>query len=197
MKKPIIGIIARPQLANQKNFYGVYENYLKKVIQNKGIPIVITPNNLAKQDLIRTLNLCDGLITPGGDDPEEYDIFIDKYALDNDIPILGICLGMQVMAINDGAKLIEVDNHYLKEHLVKIYDNTKLKKIYKKNIITNSRHHFKIDKVKDLIISATYNDTIEAVERNDKKFYIGVQWHPEDLKDDLLFKCFIEKCMKN
>ena len=199
MKKPIIGIIARPnKLANEKIFYGTYENYLKKVIQNKGLPIIIAPYQLNKKDLIKLLELCDGLIEPGGDDPEEYDLFIDKYALSHDIPVLGICLGFQVMAINDGAKLKEVDNHYLTNHLVKINDGTILKKIYQKNfIMTNSRHHFKINKVNKCLASATYNNVVEAIERSDKCFYIGVQWHPEDLKDNALFKSFIEKCIKN
>jgi len=194
---PIIGIIARSKKQdNGKNFIGIYENYLRKITNNGGIPLIIS--EIDKDKLLKILKLCDGIILPGGDELTDFDSLVNEFALDNDIPLLGICLGMQVMAINDGSNEIEIPNHYLISHDIYLNKNTKLKKIIKKNtILVNSRHHFKITKPNNYIISALALDgTIEAIERKDKLFNIGVQWHPEDLTDDSLFKELINMSKK-
>lgn len=205
--KPIIGIVARPnKLANNKIFLGSYENYIKKIVLNGGIPFIITSTQTnflkelteqEKQDLTSILDLCDGIIMPGGEDPYPYDFFINDYALKNDIPVLGICLGMQVMGLADQGDLIQVSNHYLTNHDIYLKENTKINNIYnKKMIIVNSRHHYKLTKVNNYIVSGISMDgVIEAIERNDKKFNIGVEWHPEDLSNNDLFRTFINCCI--
>ena len=45
-----------------------------------------------------SIELCDGIILPGGEKTFEYDTYVVNYCIKNDIPILGICLGMQIMA---------------------------------------------------------------------------------------------------
>lgn len=207
-KKPIIGIVSRiKEQTNSKVFLGCYNNYLKKIVLNGGIPLLILPtqinfnnelSDIEKTDLEVILKKCDGILMPGGDDPSPYDIFINDYAYYNDIPILGICLGMQVMAIADGSNLIRVNNHYLANHDVVLKNNTLLKKVYDKNIIyTNSRHKYKLDKTNKYTLSAlSFDGVIEGIEDNTKRFNVGVEWHPEDLTDNSLFKYFIDICRK-
>ena len=93
LSKPLVGIVAR----KVDNIYKVNENVVKKIIKCGGIPILILPTN--SKDLLNVLNICDGIVMPGGSDIYEYDRFICKYATENDVPILGICLGMQIMEV--------------------------------------------------------------------------------------------------
>lgn len=143
-------------------------------------------------DIDYILDKCDGILSPGGDDVDIYDTYIYKYALDKDIPYLGICLGMQAMS----NCLLDVDNHYMTYHSIYINQNSKLYQIYKKDkIIVNSRHKSKIVTLNNNMISAISEDgVIEGIERIDKKFILGVQYHPEDLNDDKIFEYFINSC---
>lgn len=211
-KKPIIGIIVRPNISeNNKLVLGVYENYVKKMIANGGIPfIILNPQNLdyeieykkklkeeEEKDLEDILKLCDGILMPGGSDGYEYDYFITDYAIQNNIPLLGICLGMQLMAECLGGKLEKVSNHYLTNHEVILKETSKLKQIYKNELIfTNSRHHYQVVNLDSKYISAFSNDgVIEGLEVDSNDFCIGVEWHPEDLENNKLFEEFIEACI--
>ena len=114
--KPIIGIVGRCQNNDGYSLIGVVDQLRNAVIKCAGIPILIlptqlieydnikedTPNKLTeeeKEDLIRQIKLCDGIIIPGGTKIFEYDKFICKYTIKNDINTLGICLGMQIAVI--------------------------------------------------------------------------------------------------
>ena len=133
--------------------------------------------------------MCSGIIITGGSYWYNYDIFILKYAIKKDVPVLGICMGMQLMAslfTNDDN--IELNNSNINHHdlhEIFINDNTILKKIINTNkIIVNSRHSYHIKKANNFIISATSPDNlIEAIEMPNKKCVIGLQWHPEDMLD--------------
>ena len=162
--------------------------------------------------------MCDGLLIPGGYKWYEFDEFIYNYALEKNIPILGICVGMQMMCrIDQNRNSVCEDttiknntkiNHNQRDkkyvHSVSIVDNTKLSKIINKNKIeVNSKHNYHVDRIVNLKISAySFDGLIEAVEYENKKFVIGVQWHPEtmlDYDDDAnkIFDEFINKCKNN
>ena len=102
------------------------------------------------------------------------------------IPVLGICLGMQTMAYLFNGKFDKIDNHNSLEkyvHNINIDKNSKLYKIIRKNkIMVNSRHNECITNT-DLNVSS-YSNVIESIEDINKKFFIGVQWHPESLMDE-------------
>ena len=114
--KPIIGIVARPHITETNlDCMMALDSYRRAVINSGGIPILIFPtqrinyvythpkdapklSNEEKEDLERVLKLCSGIIMPGGSRMYDYDTFITDFAYNNDIPTLGICLGMQIMA---------------------------------------------------------------------------------------------------
>ena len=151
--------------------------------------------NIEFNKIKNIIDLCDGLILQGGSDYYDIDILITKYLYENNIPTLGICLGMQTMAMTFNGTMSEIENHNSKSkyvHDIKINRNSKLYNIIKKDkIFVNSRHNSYIVNT-DLDVSAT-NNIIEAIEDKNKKFFIGVQWHPESIIDEnsiLLFNYF-------
>ena len=191
--KPIIGIISRKE--NDK--YCVKEEIVNMILKYDSIPIIINSNNK------ESINLCDGIVFPGGDEVNKNDIELIKYLYENDMPCFGICLGMQEMgyAFNGHFNKISNYNHLKQDkyvHEVKINKKSKLYKILNKEIIkVNSRHKdYLIDT--DLFITGV-SDVIESIEDTNKRFFIGVQWHPEsmldyDLNSNLLVEEFIKQC---
>ena len=101
--------------------------------------------------------------------------------------------------------MIDIKNHkkILKyAHEVKIKKESKLYNIFKTDIIKVNSRHKSIVKYTNLDVVGISNDGyIEALESKNKKFFIGVQWHPEsmidyDEKQNNLFKYFIKSCLK-
>ena len=200
--KPIIGIISRPELSPSKHeIASVYRTISNAIIRSGAIPLGIIPTedkfylketketiNIENfNDLKKVIDLCDGIICQGGDDFFDYDLKVIKYCYDSDIPLLGICLGMQTMGYLFKGKIENILNHYEGFHEVTIDNNSKLYKILKTNkLLVNTRHKSVLKKT-DLAISAYSSDGfIEAIEDKTKKFFIGIQWHPETMNDKVI-----------
>jgi len=115
-----------------------------------------------------------------------------------DLPVLAICRGIQILNVQHGGTLLQhldstnrhrvknPDNPGLPAHKVELVPGTKLAAIAGEPLTlnVNSRHHQAIGRLGDgLKVSARdpVDGTIEAVERPDKRFVIGVQWHPENM----------------
>lgn len=190
----IIGVITRKE--NDK--YYVKEEIINMITKYSAIPIIINSNNR------EIINLCDGIIFPGGDQIYLSDINLIKYLYNNDIPCFGICLGMQEMGFAFKGNFNKICNYdHLKPdikyvHNVKINKKSKLYNILNKEIIkVNSRHKDYLINT-DLFISGI-SDVIESIEDSNKRFFIGVQWHPEsmieyDLNSNLIIEKFIQEC---
>ena len=221
--RPVIGITGNYGDLTCK----LAEGYYKSVLKAGGIPIIIPP--LADTDaIINTLDIIDGLILSGGGDydpryaneepdpklgeiNEERDLpelFITRLAYNRQIPILGICRGIQTLAMALGGKVkqditdIATLNHSQKEernvptHNVIIEKDSILSQLYKltdKNatLKVNSFHHQAVcdcgDKFR--VVAKSEDGIVEAMESREFKSIIGVQWHPECLDEGLpLFK---------
>lgn len=218
--KPIIGVIARPYITdNGRYVLCILESVRKAIQRNGGIPIVILPtqnivylnskesdlSNEDKEMLISQIKLCNGIFMPGGDKIYFSDNFICKYANDNNIPLMGICMGMQVMCNYDNDnRNIKVEGHKKPElqyvHDVKIDKDSKLYSIIQKeNIKVNSLHGYKVPNGGSYKVVAKDGDVIEGIEKYNTSFNIGVQWHPErdtDENGEKLLKAFIDACKK-
>ena len=138
---------------------------------------------------------------------------ICEKALKQDMPVLGICGGMQLLNVILGGDLIqhipdEIENplnHEAKPydeaaHDIEVMPNSLLHKFSGSNkAAVNSSHHQAAKNVgENVIISASSSDkVIEAIESPKHKFIVGVQWHPEyqiSQIDVNMFKGFIDAC---
>ena len=194
LTKPIIGIVGR----YESDYVKVNNSVMNAIISCGGIPILILPVENSEMD--KVLKLCSGILLPGGTDIYSYDKYICKYAIDNDIPILGICLGMQVMGTIDKDSLKKnVTKHLGVTHKIKTIKGTLINKIIGDTFV-NSRHKEHITDPGIYKVSAySLDGYIEALEHPTNKFNVGVQWHPEDLidsdiKEFNLIKEFINSC---
>ena len=197
---PIIGIVTRCSISEEGHKVNIiYEDIKNCILNNGGIPIGI----MLTEDYKNLIDMCDGIIFQGGDDFEKYDIDALKYIYNINKPVLGICLGMQLMGVLFDGVMINIDNHKKKlsyAHNVIINRNSILYNIYKKtNIKVNSRHKQIIKNTKLKVVGVSQDGYIEAIEDSSKKFFIGVQWHPEnmvkyDKEQSNIFKYFIKCC---
>ena len=126
-----------------------------------------------------------------------------------DKPVLGICRGIQVMNAVLGGDLYQDikpfehlphNDHWAKVHTVTVRRGTLLSRILGQDtVLVNSQHHQAADRISpELEIAALSEDGIvEALEKPDAHFCLGVQWHPERLPGELgerLFQAFLGLC---
>ena len=184
--------------------------YCDQIVRAGGVPMVLPPVDDAEV-LINMLEGIDGLVLTGGADynplwygeqPEKElhtinstrdlpELLLTRLAFNRQIPILGICRGVQTMAIALGGNLVQDLKTPLKHsqdaprseatHSVTITEGSTLYGLYGQETFVNSFHH---QAVKDcgshLYVVATAPDgVIEAVESTEQKALMGVQWHPE------------------
>lgn len=225
--KKIIGVPGRPAVDDENDsLVAIYEEVRTSIIKKNCIPLMITPPinvdylNTKRSDIpllndneIETLkamvDMCDGIILPGGYRWYEYDELIAAYAIEKDIPVLGICMGMQLLANMDTDIPVILNDTNIEHrqlnvkyvHNVDIVESTTLHNILNtKTISVNSKHRYHVKEVKNFIVSAYSEDGfIEGIELPNRKFVVGVQWHPEkmldyDLNANKIFDYFIDKC---
>lgn len=184
--------------------------YSDAIIRAGGIPVVLGPTS-DRDVIVEAVKRCDGIVLLGGGDvcPNTYghtetarlygvdetlDLF-EKIVIDNavtnDIPLLAICRGHQMLNVAMGGTLIQhldtTDVHRDTMHEVEVLAGSRLATIMgTTSPMVHSFHHQAIDRLgNNLNIVATHNDgTIEAVEHSDATWIVGVQWHPEDTAHD-------------
>ena len=130
-----------------------------------------------------------------------------------DKPVLGICRGIQVMNAVLGGDLYQDikpfehlphNDHWAKVHTVTVRRGTLLSRILGQGtVLVNSQHHQAVDRVAPGFTLAALSEDgiVEAIEKPDARFCLGVQWHPEWLSDadpamQGLFDAFVNACSK-
>ena len=189
--------------------------YCDQIVRAGGVPMVLPPVDDAEV-LINMLEGIDGLVLTGGADynplwygeqPEKElhtinstrdlpELLLTRLAFNRQIPILGICRGVQTMAIALGGNLVQDLKTPLKHgqdaprseatHSVTITEGSTLYALYGQETFVNSFHH---QAVKDCgshlhVVATAPDGVIEAVESTEQKALMGVQWHPEWMGDE-------------
>ena len=162
-----------------------------------------------KNELYRQIDLCDGFILQGGLCSANYEIEMAKRIIELDKPLIGICAGFNNILRALGTDVIEdktkshdiYDKNY--RHKISVIKGTKLYDlINKEEYRVNSIHSMiapKENVEKYAKISAvSYDNLVECFELDNKKFIMGIKWHPELMLEDefpnKLFNEFISKC---
>ena len=198
MNNPVIGITT--DATSDK--YQVSRTYSRFIADAGAVPVVLPCEVACVDDY---LELCDGFVLTGGDDPDMRQWGIELHpkakmidpvrqqfetallsALDErrDRPALGVCLGMQLMAIHAGG---ELDQH-LPDQLATHQDHWgKTTHEITGELgagIVHSHHRQAVTAPGSLrIVARAHDDVIEAVADEARPFYLGVQWHPERTDD--------------
>lgn len=227
--RPLIGLTANHSDIDAT----LRDRYYKQIVAAGGTPVIIPPV-ADKEVIVNTLEQLDGLILTGGADynplwmgeePSTHlhginrerdlaELLTARLAFNRQIPTLGICRGIQTLAIALGGKVAQdiqeaaspgtvIIKHAQDAdrseptHSVRIANGSILSGIYEgETIHVNSFHHQAVAQPgPHFRITATAPDgTVEAIESTEHKAVMGVQWHPEWLEEEgrRLFKWLVD-----
>jgi putative glutamine amidotransferase len=224
--KPIIGVTPdfnagdRKEWGGREPTYFLRARYIRAIEELGGVPLVL-PLHADRTTRRHILHNLDGLlITGSGPDlpPSLYgerqrfpftivserrasfELDIVRLAKQADLPLLGICGGMQTMNVACGGSLIQDIPAQISKplqhrqqtpatnlsHTIRVAPGSLLRRIVRSaSMRVNSSHHQSVNVVApSLIASAQASDGIvEAIESTAHRFFLGIQWHPEFLFD--------------
>jgi putative glutamine amidotransferase len=219
--KPRIGITTclddRGRWREGRDYLYLDQAYVRAV-EDAGGRAVILPMQGGADELVAGV---DALLLPGGNDflPSEpysepvafdpapeaqiaFDRSVLRAARQRGLPMLGLCYGMQLLALEHGGRLHhhlpldlpESSPHQLPEaqgrHAVRVEAGTRLAALYGEGdgpeLSVNSLHHQGVAEpgVKMRVSARSPDGVIEAIEREGPSFVLGLQWHPEKLDGD-------------
>ncbi len=215
-------------------------DYLHAISKAHGLPSIVAPgftNPLEEAEQLagEILDNCDGLLLSGGTDVDPkifgevphtalgrvdgprdpFEITLAREAVRRDMPVLGICRGLQVLNVALGGTLIQDipsdvagalvhetgDDRLVIGHDVTIEGDSRLAQLLKATRVgVNSFHHQAAKRLGEgLTLSATSPEDgiVEGIEMPERKFVVAVQWHPENFwrtsdAFDGLFSGFVE-----
>jgi putative glutamine amidotransferase len=191
--------------------------YVEAVQRAGGVAVMLPPDAAVIEDPDRVLDLLDGLILAGGrdvdpaiygaerhrltDEPrterDAFEIALARRAMERDIPLLGICRGMQVMNVARGGTLVQdlpehVGHDHHRRTLGTFEGNDHPVCLGEESLAaaaagevrhaTLSHHHQGVDRLGDGLRVSGWSDdddVPEAIEDPALRFALGVQWHPE------------------
>lgn len=215
-KKPVIGISANYDWENGNATLGQY--YYRQVVKAGGVPVLIPA--IADKDVIATtLDRVDALILSGGADinplwggeepsPRLHhinkvrdlpELMMVRMAYNRQIPMLGICRGIQTLALALGGHVRQdiSENATIQHsqdadrdeqtHSVRLEEGSIIRNLYgEENIWVNSFHHQAVDDPGQKFKATAWapDGIIEAMESTEHKALLGVQWHPECLNEE-------------
>jgi putative glutamine amidotransferase len=235
MPRPTIGICTPLERARwgawDLDAFLVPRNYVDAVRRAGGLVLLLAPDPEVADDPDEILDLVDALMLVGGADldpasygaerhPEtigcvpERDVFeiaLVRRALERDLPLLGICRGMQVINVARGGTLhqhvpdvVGHDHHRRvlgsfdgNDHDVRLAPGSLAARAAREELhATKSHHHQAVDRVGDgLVVTgwAEIDELPEALELPGNRFALGVQWHPEADEASRLIAALVEE----
>lgn len=205
------GYLASPRVRPKRPEYWIKRRYVDAVRRCGGEPILLPPGC---EDLESVLEGISAVVITGGEtdiDPREYgaaaegrldrvdaprtgaELTLARLCIERGIPTLGVCGGMQVMAVATGGDLYQdiasdlpaaLQHEQLTDpsepwHAVD-FDGGLCRVIFGDRITVNSTHHQAVKSPGSLTVTGRAPDgVVEAIELIGHRFYMGLQWHPE------------------
>ncbi|MDH6195993.1 putative glutamine amidotransferase [Mycobacterium frederiksbergense] len=231
MSAPVIGISSYRESASWGIWRGVEANlvptdYVRCVQVAGGIPLVVPILNAADGHARRIVAQLDGLVIAGGPDigPERYgdvphpatggvqaerdewELSLLHHAYERDLPVLGICRGMQLMAVAGGGSLIQdvADQLGDDRHTIPVGDycpttvdtvsGSVIGSLFGDTVAVRCHHHQSVRAHPGFETTARCGAVVEAMESPAHTFRVGVQWHPEVSAQPALFARFVGAC---
>jgi len=217
MDKPLIALTLQHDLSADRLW--LQKEYAEAIRLCGGIPIVLPPSSLS--DLSSLIKRTDGVLLTGGPDlnpayygeetsplcgaisdcRDAFEISLVRLCFQHDRPLFGICRGIQVMNAALGGTLVQ----HTPLHSGDYPEGRRLHpiRVSEFTYCVNSRHHQLIDRTAPpfRVFARDENGDIEGICLPGKRFFIGVQWHPEQILHTeplsrALFVRFIEECRK-
>ena len=222
--RPIIGITTYVESASWLVWRDlptalIPQAYVEAVTRAGGRAVLLPPDDL-DADVLRVL---DGLVLSGGADldpglygqqpgpltmtrPERdrAEMLLTRAALAADLPVLGVCRGIQVLAVAAGGSLYQhlpdVLGHekhrpapgVYGEHEARFTPGSRIADLMGDDLGIHCYHHQGVADAGALTVTGhTEDGLIEAVEDPTRKFVLGVQWHPEVVRDRRLFGALV------
>jgi putative glutamine amidotransferase len=223
--RPLIGITCYVEQAR----WGVWDTtaalvpytYVTSVQDAGGRAVLVPPSASDPQEVLAGL---DGLLLAGGadidparygqlphersvglrPDRDEGELVLLGAAEDDDVPVLGVCRGMQLMAVRAGGQLTQHlpdvvghDGHrpapgVYGQHEVRLASGSQAAGLLGDHVQVQSYHHQGVGQAGALTESGWADDgTIEVVEDPARRFAVGVLWHPEAGDDPRLFQALV------
>jgi putative glutamine amidotransferase len=222
--RPIVGITSYVEPAR----WGVWnaraalvpESYVRMVRAAGGRAVILPPDDEDGADLVRRL---DALVLAGGADidPTRYgapahdrtvsrpdrdggELAVLTAAIDADLPVLGVCRGMELLTVAYGGTLhqhlpdlLGNERHQPSPgvfgvHAARFAPGSRAADIFGETSDINSYHHQAVDSPGGLTVTGWADDeVIEAVEDPAMRFLVGVQWHPEEAADARPFTALV------
>lgn len=227
MSKPIIGIVAKPEIEyDMWRYMEIVDDIRHILINNEALVVGVLPTDRKlvfkededidkyilsieeKNDLEETINKLDGIILEGGLVSNIYEEEIARICIEKDIPLIGICSGFNNLVraldgkVHNNVSIFHNQFGVKIAHEIEIDENSKLFDIMKrKKILVNSIHtrvayENEIKNCK-VVAKCPIDNTVEAIELENKQFIMGIKWHPELMEDmNPIFKEFVKVCKK-
>ncbi|MDQ3759420.1 MAG: gamma-glutamyl-gamma-aminobutyrate hydrolase family protein [Actinomycetota bacterium] len=220
-RRPVVGICAALERADWVAWKDTLANISQRtyslcVADASAIPVILPADEASEGAPDEVLDILDGLVLSGGADldpssygaePHEttkgfkaerdrFELALARRAIERDIPVLGICRGMQLLNVACGGTLEQnlADSNVhiatpgrFSDHPVRLEAGSLAARAMGEELVdVRSHHHQGIDRLGDgLVVSgwAEPGDVIEAIEMPEKTFVLGVIWHPEEQRD--------------
>jgi putative glutamine amidotransferase len=213
--RPVIGICAAIESA-QWAAWEVLVNlsprtYSLAVQRAGGLALILPPDDVAAESPDELLDMLDALILAGGSDidpasygarphpetrgtrPERdrFELALGTRALERDMPVLGICRGMEMLNVIQGGTLnqhlgLELHRHtpgVFTDHRVELEPGSLAARVVGAELTeVKSAHHQGVEELGEGVVISGHADdgVVEAIELPDRSFAVGVLWHPEE-----------------